>query len=182
MLVACTRRLYAVGSSPRGGAVSLRSGVKSRVSQSSASSSAYAGVSSKSSLVKVALRKYADATEAEAATKKWNIELNRLFKLRYYEQASEQYKKMKEAGVTPNTLTYSIMYDTYGMWQDGGAMAALVDEVKARGVKSYLVDKAARLQELLEDDSREADLESAEINSQLNRYKQAGLNPFDPLK
>lgn len=184
MLVACTRRLYSAGSSSRVGVSSLRSGASARVGDAGASSSVYSGVSTKSSLMKVALRKYAEAApgDAEAATKKWNIELNRLYKLRYFEEASQKFQKMKEAGVTPNTLTYSIMYDTYGSWGDNGAMTALVEEVKAKGVKSYLVEKAARLSDLLEDDSREAEMESAEIQAQMLRYKQAGLNPFDPLK
>lgn len=185
MLAVCTRRLYSAGSSSGGSLSSVRTCVSSRGSVVYAPSSALSGVSSKSSLVKVALRKYADAAvsgDAEAATKKWNIELNRLYKLRYYEEAIEKFQKMKEAGVTPNSVTYMIMYDTLGQWQDSNALVALVEEVKARGMKTYFVEKDNRLQELVDDESREAQLEAVDIQSQMLRYKQAGLNPFDPLK
>jgi len=182
MLAACTRRLYSAG----GRLCSARSAVvPSRVGVVSVPSYVSGGASPNSSLVKVALRKFADAAapgDAEAATRKWNIELNRLYKLRYYEEAIEKYQKMKESGVAPNSLTYMIMYDTFGNWQDNNAMAALVAEVKAKGMKTYLVEKDNRLQELSNDESREALLESVNIQEQMLRHKQAGLNPFDPLK
>jgi hypothetical protein len=136
------------------------------------------------SLMKVALRKYADAAPAnpEALTKKWNLELNKLLKLRYYEEGVAHYEKMKAAGVTPNAATFLIMFDTYLGWEDNNAIVSLVEDIKARGLKTYFIENDTKLQAFMAEKTREGLDQAVEIHTQMLRYRKANLNPFEAPK
>jgi hypothetical protein len=128
------------------------------------------------------MRKYAESAEAnaEAVTKKWNLELNKLYKLRYYDEAIAQYEKMKASGATPNSKTFLVMFDTYMQITDNNGIVALLADIEARGLKTYFQQADAQLRELSE--VRETREKMIEHHQTMVRLRKAGLNPFDPPK
>lgn len=135
------------------------------------------------SLVRSAMRKYTTAQSSIGKdTKKWNIELNRLYKLRYFEDVTSAYAKMKESGAAPDATTYMIVFDSHIANYDNNAVVSLVAEAKAAGVKTSFLDKEAQLQQMVfsPDDSAELELKSIQLHQSLKKFRQAGLNPFDP--
>ena len=132
--------------------------------------------------MKQLLRKYTTAkhsTDADAAVKRWNLELNRLLKLRHYEQGAAKFEEMKAAGVTPNPITYAIMFDTYVAWQDNASVVKMLKEIKDRGLKTYFGEKDAELMRLTESDSRDSHRKAVELYTDMIRRRKAGINPIE---
>ena len=138
---------------------------------------------SQTSLMRSAMRKYTTAQSSLGQdTKKWNIELNRLYKLRYFDDVTSTYTKMKETGVAPDATTYMIMFDSHIANFDNNSVVSLVADAKAAGVKTSFLEKDAQFQQMLfsEDDSADLELKSIQLHQSLKKFRQAGLNPFDP--
>lgn len=144
MLAACTRQLRTWGAN---GSHSV--GASKYFAKNSKAAKVYSGkVESPKSLARVALRKYAEAaaaqTEAssEAVVKKYNLELNKLAKLRNYDEANTLYEKMKQEGVTPNPTTYLIMFEAYLRWPDQVLLGNMLEDLKAKGIKTQFAQSA----------------------------------------
>ena len=182
MLTACARKLGSFGANSATGARVARTKAASRKNIMSSSSYEKSGASVSKSLAQVSMRKYAEAatSDVEAVTKKWNLELNKLYKLRYYEEAIAEYEKMKASGATPNSKTFMIMFDTFMQRSDENGIVALLEEIKARGLKTYFQQADAKLRELSQ--QRETREKAIEHHQTMVRLRKAGLNPFDPPK
>lgn len=182
MLAACARRIQSSSASAvasRG--VGEQGGLKQGLVASYASKTG--SQVSKASLATVATRKYSTAQSALGTdTKKWNIELNRLFKLRFYDDVTSAYAKMKQGGAAPDATTFMIVFDSHIANCDNNSVVELVKEAKAGGVKTSFLDKDEQMHQLLAsgDDSPDLELKSIHLQQYLRKFRQAGLNPFDP--
>lgn len=182
MLTACVRRIQlgsasAVGSRGVGEKVAMKQQNMSKYGQSL--------VQNKSikSWKAVATRQYATTESGFGAdTKKWNVELNRLFKLRYYDDVTKVYAKMKESGAAPDATTYMIVFDSHIANLDNNSVVDLLTEAKNNGVKTSFLEKDEQLKQIVTnwDQSPEAELKSIQLRTFLHKFRQAGLNPFDP--
>lgn len=180
MLAACTRSFYSISANRTSRAVNT--GLKSvNKKNTRLSKSWHSRYGAENCLSKVALRKYTAPPEVEAVTKKWNLELNKLLKLRYFEEAVSHYEKMKESGATPNASTFLIMFDTYMNWQDNNAIRALLEDIKARGINTQFAKIDAQLEELSQQGRIGRD-KATEVKLKLIRSRRAGLNPFEVAK
>lgn len=184
MLAACTRRFSSMVSN--GASASRATSSNTSVSKKlvKAKVSSVSGVGTKS-LAAMAMRKYAEAAtpNTDAAVKKWNLELNKLLKLRYYEEGVAHYEKMKAAGVTPNATTFTIMFDTYLAWNDDNAIVGLLEDIKARGLKTFFIEHDTKLRDLLQDpEDPIARKKAVDVHSTILRYRKANINLFEAPK
>lgn len=183
MLAACTRQLRTWGAN---GSHSV--GASKYFAKNSKAAKVYSGkMESPKSLARVALRKYAEAvatqTEAssEAVVKKYNLELNKLAKLRNYDEANTLYEKMKQEGVTPNPTTYLIMFEAYLRWPDQILLGNMLEDLKAKGIKTQFAVNDAQYKELVAGGRPNREKWIA-LEEKIQRARQAGLNPFEPPK
>lgn len=131
------------------------------------------------------VRLYAKSNESATLNqadelKRYNIELNKCVKMKYYEDGVRLFHEMKSKNIEPNAVTYRLIFDIYDIGGDTQGAEQLINELREKGIKTEIDE----LNTLISKNAENVETRKKAL-SLYNEYiskRRSGINLFEPLQ
>lgn len=130
------------------------------------------------------VRLYANSKESATLSqadelKRYNIELNKCVKMKYYEAGVRLFHEMKSKNIEPNSTTYRLVFDIYDIGDDSAGADQLLNELREKGIKTEIDELNQQIYKNAE--NVETRKKALSIYNEYISKRRSGVNLFEPL-